>query len=361
MSDNRVAICGDLHFGFKNGNQVFLDFQKEWLSNHFLPELKKRGVTTFIQTGDFFDIRKYLPLNVLDMVLNWLPNQLAINGITQLIVPSGNHDLYYRDSNTISSLDILNTLSSDTLEVSVYSDHVGVHCINDKKFAFLPYLNKVPKEKLLSELASIKDVDYLIAHLDVVGAPMMAGHVCEDGVDLSIFNEYKRIISGHFHIPSTHKNLTYTGAPYHLSWGDISDGLPRGFYILDTDTNELELVPNPEYMTLFSIIEYDPNEKYKEDSFKLHEGNIVKVLVKEKNDEKHYKQFCKVLSSTSFIDYKILDTSSVEVERVEISESTLVMSTISAISSYIDLQGDDINKTSLKRLASEIYNEVINK
>ena len=359
--NSSVAICGDLHFGFKNGNQVFLDFQKEWLSDHFLPELNRRGITTLIQTGDFFDIRKYLPLNVMDMVLNWLPNQLKVNGITLLIVPSGNHDLYYRDSNTISSLDILKTLRTESMDVSIYSEHVGVQYINDKRFAFLPYLNKVPKEKLLSELTSLKDIDYLIAHLDVVGAPMMAGHVCEEGVDLSIFNDYKRIISGHFHIPSTHKNLTYTGAPYHLSWGDISDGLPRGFYILDTDTNHLELVPNPEYMTLFSVIEYNPEQAYKEESFKLQEGNIVKVIVKEKIDEKHYKQFCKVLSSTPFIDYKILDTSSVEVEKVEISESTLTLSTISAISSYIDLQGDVINKASLKRLASEIYNEVINK
>lgn len=361
MSNNRVAICGDLHFGFKNGNSYFLEYQKEWLSCHFLPELKKQGISVLIQTGDFFDIRKHMPLNVMDMVLNWLPDQLKKNGITSLIAPSGNHDLYYRDTNSISSLDILKTLTTNDLSVDVYSENVGVKYIHGKRFAFLPYLNKVPKQKLLDELTELKDIDYLIAHLDVIGSLMMVGHVCEDGVELSSFNDYRRIISGHFHIPSEHRNLTYTGAPYQLSWGDVSDGLPRGFYVLNTDTDALEFIPNPEYMTLFSVIEYDPNEKYKDDSFSLYQGNIVKVLVKEKKDEKHFKQFCKILSTTSFIDYKIIDSSSVEIEKVEISEEVLSLNTISAIACFIDKQPDDINKTALKKLASEIYHEVNNK
>ena len=361
MKTNKVAFCGDLHLGFKNGNAEFLSFQKEWLSTHFLPYLKENKITTLIQTGDFFDIRKYMPLNVMDMVLNWLPEQLEKNGIKHLYAPSGNHDLYYRDTNTISSLDLLKTLNSTTLCVEVFKDEVGVAILGNKKFAFLPYLNKVPKDKLLDVLGGIKDVDYLVAHLDVVGSPMMVGHVCEEGVELSVFNDYKRIISGNFHIPSTHKNLTYTGAPYQLSWGDVSDGLPRGFYVLDTDTDELDFIPNPEYMTLFSVITYDPEEKYTEKSFDVYEGSIVKVLVNKKTDEKHYKNFGKLLSSASFIDYKIIDTSTVELEKVEISEEVLSLNTISAISSYIDMQGDDINKAALKRLASEIYHEVSNK
>jgi hypothetical protein len=355
-----AAIVGDLHFGFKSGDVNFLDYQKSWLSEHLLPELQRRGIKVLIQTGDFFDIRKYMPLNVLDMVLNWLPEQLAKYGIEKLIVPAGNHDIFYRDSNSISSVDLLKTLNSNMLEVMICKDTVGSCYLGGKKFAFVPYLSKNVKDKLLDELFKMNDVTYVVAHLDVLDMPMMAGHLCEHGVDLDIFKQYQRVISGHFHIPSESKNLTYTGAPYHLNWGDVADGLPRGYHIINAVTNELEFIPNPDFLTLFAVIEYDPEAKYAEDSFKENEGNIVKVLVKSKADEKHYKKFTKILAETKFIDYKIIDTSTVDVEKVVISEEVLSLDTISALSSYIDLQGDDIDKDGLKRLANEIYLEALN-
>ena len=360
MTDKKVVIIGDTHFGFKNGDAYFLEFQKGWFSEHLLPYCKQNNIKTIIQTGDFFDIRKHMNLNVMDMVLHWLPEQLESAGINTLILPAGNHDLYYRDINSISSIDLLNTLNSDKLTVHTVKNNVCVFDVFNSRLAVMPYLSKDEKDRLLVELSDKENVDYLVAHLDVIGMPMVNGHICEHGVELDQFKSYKRVISGHFHIPSAHKNLTITGAPFVLNWGDVADQVPRGFYVLDTETDDLEFVPNPEFLTLFSVIEYDIEEKYNEDSFKNYEGNIVKVIVNKKDNEKHYKQFTKLLNDAAFLSYSIIDVSEQKVENVVISEKTLMLNTISAIGEYIDKQDTDVDRESLKQLAAEIYGEVTN-
>jgi len=360
----KIAIVGDMHFGFKNGDKDFLDFQKSWLADYFLPYCKENGIEDIIQTGDFFDIRKYMPLNVMDMVLNWLPEKLHSNGIKSLSVPAGNHDLFYRDVNTISSVDLLHSIKSNSLKINIAKEKPILLKFGDKKVALLPYLSKDIKDNLLDSLASIVstngNVDYLVAHLDVIGMPMMKGHLCEHGVDLETFKSFTRVISGHFHIPSEHKNLTITGAPYILNWGDYSDRTPRGFYVLDTDSDALNFVPNPDFLTLFSVIGYDPEVKYDESTFEPYSGNIVKVLVSKKDNEKHYKNFTKLLNEASFLSFSIIDVSEQKIEKVVISEKTLALNTISAISDYIDKQDNDIDKQGLKELAADIYKEVTN-
>jgi hypothetical protein len=59
------------------------------------------------------------------------------------------------------------------------------------------------------------------------------------------------------------------------------------------------------------------------------------------------------------IDYKIIDTTMVEVEKVEISEEVLALDTLSAMNAYIDKQGEEINKDRLKELAKSVYMEVL--
>jgi hypothetical protein len=151
------------------------------------------------------------------------------------------------------------------------------------------------------------------------------------------------------------------GTPYHLTWGDVQDGNNRGFWTLDVDTDELVLHKNEDFMTLFSVIEYDPKAKYDDKYFEAYKGTIAKVLVKEKPEAKHHKKFLDSLAKADMIDYKIIDTTMVAVDKVEISEEALSLDTLSAMNTYIDKQENpDINKDNLKGLAKTVYLEAIN-
>jgi len=281
-------------------------------------------------------------------------------GIKEWITYGGNHDMFLRDSNEICTLDVLKYLSDDQIEFIVAKDDVyHIELGNFKTIALVPWLNKNNQERLLKAIPP--KTDYVFGHFEMVGMPMVPGGAfCEHGMEIKEFKKHKRVISGHFHTISSHLNCTMVGTPYHLNWGDTLDGTNRGFWILDTDTDDFTLVKNEEHMTLFSVLEYDPEEDYNEKFLEPYQGTLVKVLVKEKPEAKHYKKFCDLLSKASLIDYKIIDTTMVEIEKVEISEEVLSLDTLTAMEAFIDGQADDFDKDGVKALAKEIYVEVVN-
>lgn len=355
---SKLAIIGDMHLGVKGGNQVFLDFQFWWLEEA-LKKMQAMGIDTVIQTGDMFDVRKFMHINVMSAVIHRLPELLKLYGIKDWFVYAGNHDTFLRDSNDICALDILHHLSTDDCVFQVVKDDVWrLDFGNQAMIAFVPWLNKNNQERLLKSIKP--DTDYVFGHFEMMGMPMVAGGAsCEHGLDVKHFSQYKRVISGHFHTVSQSLNVTMVGTPYHLNWNDTLDGNNRGFWVLDVETDELTLVKNEDHMTLFSVLEYDPEEKYDDGFFKPYEGNLVKVIVKEKPEPKHYKKFTDLLSKANLIDYKIIDQTIIEVEKVEISEEVLQLDTLTAMEAFIDGQSDEFLKDDVKKLAREIYVEVL--
>lgn len=358
MTSSKVAIIGDMHFGVKAGNNDFLAFQIYWLEEA-LKKMQAMGITTIIQTGDMFDTRQHIKLNVLSFFLWDFVPLLDKYGIVEWITYAGNHDLFYRDSNEITSIELLKKLNGKgEVMFDVFTDNVGYIKYNDSHLAFMPWINKNNKERLFKELADVR-ADYVFGHFEMAGMPMIPGVLCEHGIDPKMFKSYKKVISGHFHTVSQHTNVTMVGTPYHITWGDVQDGNNRGFWTLDLKTDELELHKNEDHMTLFSVLTYDPAEKYTDKSLEAYKGTIAKILVKEKPEAKHYKKFVDLLAKAEMIDYKIIDTTMVEIEKVEISEEVLALDTLSAMNAYIDKQSVLNNKDKLKSLAKSIYMEVL--
>lgn len=356
---NKIAIIGDMHFGVKNGHPDFLSFQLYWFEE-CLKKLQEMGITIIYQTGDLFDTRSHMRLNVMHAMITRFPELLEKYGIKKVIIIGGNHDMFYRDINNICSLELIQLLNDRkgfTTEFSIYTDDVGVLKIGDKTLNFVPWLNKNNQTRLLNEVSQNK-ADYLFGHFEMVGMPMIPGVLCEHGVEVDQFKDHKRVISGHFHTVSESKNCTMVGTPYHITWNDVQDGNNRGFWILDVDTNELTLHKNEDHMTLFSVIKYDPTYAYDDEYFAPYEGTIAKILVSENPDPKHYKKFRALLNDVKFIDYNTIDTTMVIADKVEISEEVLSLDTLSAIRTYIDMQGDGFEKDSVKTLAEEIFMEV---
>lgn len=356
----KLVNVGDCHFGVRSGDQNFLDFQKGWFDNVLLPYCLANRIDTIIQSGDWFDVRSHMKINVMHEMIHWLPKTLHKHGIRRLVIFVGNHDIYYRDNNDLTGLDLLSLIGeAHNIEITIVKDSVWNTTFGGKSFAFCPWINKNNQERLLKEIDET-DADYLYGHFDMVGMPMYRGVLADHGLDPDSFNKFKRVISGHYHTVSNYKNIQYLGTPIHLTWMDYPDGTERGFWILDTEDDSFELIRNEEHMTMFAEIKYDPKETYDDLYFSNYAGNLVKVYVTENTDEKHFKKFTGLLSKAQFLDYKIVDTTKVIIERATISEDALKTSTLSSITEYIEKQEELSDKDAVKEIAKSIYLEAMN-
>lgn len=353
----KVAIIGDTHFGVRGGDRHFLDFQKLWFDEILFPYLKENEIPLVIQTGDFFDNRQYIKLNIIHEMLEWFVPQVEEHDLKWCSIV-GNHDCFYRDSNEIHAQELLQSMSTRFL---VADESVCDILSSEGGIALVPWINKNNQEKILRELDNSKS-KYAVGHFELNGFPMYKGVLSTHGMETGFLDKFKLAISGHYHTVSEHKNIKYVGTPYHLTWSDVIDGNNRGFWVLDTETGEMEFIRNPDWATLFSVIEYDPEESYSEAYFQPYNGNIAKIVINEVKDEKHRKKFLTLVSQAGFLDYKTIDNTSIQVKSVEvkIDEKSNVKGLLENIGEWIDAQEVDVSKQNVKELANTVYLDVLN-
>ena len=102
---------------------------------------------------------------------------------------------------------------------------------------------------------------------------MTPGYVCEHGMKRAMFEKFKMVVSGHFHVRGTDGLITYTSNPSQTTWADY--GLEKGFHIIDTDAMTLEPVNNP--FEVYAVCDYD--EVGKDGDLTPYSSKIVKVLI----------------------------------------------------------------------------------
>ena len=110
----------------------------------------------------------------------------------------------------------------------------------------------------------------------------------ETGMDVRIFDKFEKVYSGHFHTRSNDGKIFYLGNPYEMFCNDVND--PRGFHIFDTETLEQTPVDNP-YRMFYNI--WYEDENYKLFNATEYAGKIVKVIVKQKSNQKQFEKFYK--------------------------------------------------------------------
>ena len=320
----KIAKVGDLHIGARGANRHVRDFIDKWC-RYLFEDMKNRGVDKYVQLGDAFDTRK--ALDGLDF--EWVRNEFIPlhekNGVEGYYIP-GNHDIPYKESCRISWVHLLGDLSP---RIHVF-DTPGDRKIGDVTCCFLPWIcmdNVVESLAMLEE----SEADWCFAHLELGGFEMYKNSPCLESrfnLNATHFKNFKRVLTGHFHTKSQKGNIDYVGTPYPLTWQDWADaeqGL-RGYHILDTETGELEFIANPEHVkSMFKVFTYNW-EAIKDDSSlqiqlktvseleTTHDlaGKIVKILVEDRGNAKHYKDFvdavrrCKTIDTT-YIDMTMLD------------------------------------------------------
>lgn len=231
----KIALISDIHFGANYGKEEFQNYQKEYFET-FWGELDFRKIDTIFFLGDFFHHRRMVNFDTVQLAVDcWF--KPAMNRGTKIYMSLGNHDVFYKSTNKLNSLDLL----CWNQNIKVISEPKTIE-VGGRLFCFLPWINQENRDACIRELENTR-ASAVMAHLELRLENL---HV-QNQVEPDRFQRFSNVFSGHYHTPIlkdiTGCKLQYLGSPYEMTWNDF--GIKnRGFYIYDTETGLYELVKN---------------------------------------------------------------------------------------------------------------------
>ena len=344
----KIALVTDTHAGIRGDSDTFMEYQEKFWDNVFFPYLEEHEIDTIIHLGDITDRRKWINYKTLNRFRK-LINKMKTEYDLHVII--GNHDTYFKNTNEINSMDCL---FDD--KIRVYSEPTEVYLGTELPFLFVPWINAGNHDKTMQMIDKTK-AQVCFGHLNFAGFEMARGLTQTEGMNHTLFKKFDMVMSGHFHKKTHMDNIWYLGSPFEQTWIDYDE--ERGFHIFDTDTMELELVPNPYKM--FVKIFY--NEKLEQAfvdgsiSADVCKSKAVKLIVNKIGDQYIMDRFIEALESADPWHLQIIDntedaTSDVEVEHIE-SKGTLEL-----LNDYIEQTTYD-NKDGVKSLMRNLFEEAI--
>lgn len=346
----KIAILTDTHTGVKNGSDVFIDYTERFYNEIFFPACLDQGIKQLLHLGDYFDHRKYLNYKVLARNREMFLDKLEQYGMTMDIIP-GNHDTFFRNTNSLCSLTELLQHHSKNVNV-VMSPTIREY--DGLAVALLPWIT-VENYAESCKFIEKAQAPLLCAHLELSGFEMMKGApAVSHGMSPELFSRYEMVLSGHYHTKSTRDNIHYLGVPYEITWADCNDA--KYFHILDTSSRELTAVRNS--ISLFKRIVYDDSLGPVPDALPQDvAGCYIKIVVANKKDPFLFDRYIDSINAAGPFDLKIAESfaeysaDSIDDDCIEISDTS------SLLSSYVDAIETDLDKSRIKSKLQELYVE----
>ncbi|AFX93577.1 recombination protein subunit [Serratia phage phiMAM1] len=359
-----IAKIGDLHIGARQGSKHVREFIKDYIINYFLPEIDMVDIKEIFQFGDMFDVRKHL----YGRDRYWLTKELVPELRRRKMVWHtivGNHDISMEESNHVNWPALLEDIAPDVFRV--YSEPTEI-VLDGVKVLAMPWINK---ENYARCVKAIEDTDakVMYAHLELAGFKMYQSSTCDHGqIDLSLLAKFDKVETGHFHTRSADKNVEYLGSPYHLTWEDYKDGCNRGFYVEDLDKPGSNMfIPNDPERTLFRVINYDYSKipadqiddwkstEWLNDGLGLR-GQIVRVVVTNRDNVKHYEAFTDAMKRCQCVDYNYSDmTVTISTEKIEVTEEMIATDAVEVLKTDIRAAENIQRKDSVCKLAERYF------
>jgi hypothetical protein len=176
------------------------------------------------------------------------------------------------------------------------------------------------------------------------------------GHDKSIVSRFERTYSGHFHHKNDDGQVFYLGNQYEITWSDYKN--KKGFHLFDSETIDVEFVPNPN--TMFIKLHYD-DVLTNYDKFDITEYNqkYVKLVVINKKDNEMFDRLLERLyNDISVHELKILEDYS-DLSHTNVSDDVVegAEDTMNLVNNYVDQLNVDLDKDRLKVMIKEMYIE----
>lgn len=214
---NRAAICTDVHLGLKSNsvvhNEDCLSFVK-W----FIEQAELNDCETAIICGDWHNHRA--TINVLSLSYSMRCLELLNMAFTNVYFLVGNHDLFYRENRSVSSV--------------AWAEYLpNIHIINDITVAgdvtLCPWL-------VGDEVRRVKkfNTKYTFGHFELpnyyMNSQVLMPHHGE--LEDSWFSGTENVYSGHFHKRQLRGNVVYLGNAFPHNYADAGDDA-RGMVVLE--------------------------------------------------------------------------------------------------------------------------------
>lgn len=256
---SKTFLISDIHFNLKNANKEWLDIQKDYFNDFFIPLLEPND--SIIILGDLFDNRSTINILVLNEVLTIFKKLSEI--CQEIHCLPGNHDQYNKTDYGINSLVVL----QDFKNIFVYNKPELIN-LNEQDFLLVPFFeNKLEEKEFLKKFQSSTTIACM--HTEINGFFYTRNIKVDNKNESSVYSKYKHVYSGHYHINQTQKNITYIGSPYQMDRNDI--GNQKVLYYIE-DCVEKTLLNN--YSPEFKRIDIDENN-LSEDFSEVVNNNFV--------------------------------------------------------------------------------------
>lgn len=341
----------------RNDSPVVQQWQQKFLDTVFFPTLDRYDIQTVLHGGDYGDRRKYINFATARFIEDHYRQPLRQRGIVEHVI-IGNHDCFLRDSTEINSVDEL--YRRDTF-MRIYTQPTELD-VNGTGILLLPWICGNTREAT-ERLLSTSSCAFVLGHLEINGFQMYRGVPQHEGMDPNVLARFAQVFSGHFHHRSQNHNITYLGAPYAMVWSDYHD--PRGFAVLDTDTQQIEFIDNP--YSMFVKVIYDDAEQPASYVETLRESlhtrgcqdAYVKVVIKSKTQPHWFDEIMDTLSKLNTQDVLVVDdimtTDTAAPETLSVDIDTLAL-----MDEYVAGLTVNCDKLALQEYLRTIYHDAVN-
>jgi DNA repair exonuclease SbcCD nuclease subunit len=350
----KIAMITDIHFGVRNDSHFFHDNLFKFIEGVFLPYIEENEIKTLLILGDTWDRRKYVNFYTLNDVRKRFFDKLSQLGVAVKII-YGNHDVYFKNTNDVNSIDLL---FDSYQNVEVVNDY-KVFDFDGLKVGMISWIHNENLEESLEWISTV-ECDVLCGHFEIKNFEMIKGQYCEHGFEPSIFDRFEYVFSGHFHVINNDGRIFYIGNPNQTNWSDY--GLKKGFHVFDTESRSIKFIENP--FTVYEKYHYDESIDLLSFDYDRFEDKIVRVYVNsfDISNRRKFDLFIDKISQVSFsVDIQEIDPAFNQIDpdgEIEVQYTD----TMSLIEQYIEsINSDGIDKKKLRSYFSDIYNEAIEK
>lgn len=244
----KAAVFTDIHYGMRNNARQHnedCDAFVDW----FIEQAQEKGCETCIFGGDWHHNRASLNISTMKYSIQGL--RKLSKAFEKVYVILGNHDLYYRESREVNSIEFIDELENVYLvrDTLVEGDVALVSWVVGDEW------KKVPKIKS----------KYMFGHFELPTFKLNAMVEMPDhgGLKLDMFEHQDYVFTGHFHQRQVKGNVIYMGNAFPHNFSDAWDD-ERGWMFLEWDKEpEFFAWPDaPKYKTIALSRLLDNPEKY---------------------------------------------------------------------------------------------------
>ena len=271
VNARRIFFITDTHLGVRNNSEEWINIQRDYFFNWFIPLVKKnyRPGDILMHLGDVYDSRQSLNLKVLDLGIN-IFEELSKIFVDGIFIICGNHDIFGRNTNDINSLSSLKWIPN----VNIFREPESIQ-FGPKKVFLMPWRKDHEAENEI--LSAVGEHDYMFCHTDLKGLMFNKFVRIEEGLNYDDLNKFERVYSGHIHYSQNFGKMRMLGSPYQLTRSDTDN--PKGITILDLETGYEEYFDNnysPKFVriTFEKVLNSTPEELNP-----IFKNNFIDILV----------------------------------------------------------------------------------